>query len=97
MASKKLSAIDLEFHKMLARSSHNQLCILMTDVVSSLCIHMFWDATCKMPEDEVFRINQLAYESHAQIAEAVIARDAVTLVRVMNNTSDLFYDAVTSL
>ncbi len=95
--SKKLSAIDLEFHKMLARSSHNRLCILMTDVVASLCIRMFWDATSKMSEEEIFRINQLAYETHAQIAEAVIARDTETLVCAMNIANDLFYDAVTSL
>lgn len=95
--SENLAIIDLEFHKALAKASHNKLCILMTDVVSTLCARMFWDAVRKMSEENVIHINQLAYDNHSQIAEAVIAGDIEKLVSLMNTARDIFYDAVTSL
>lgn len=95
--SERLAVIDLEFHKALAKSSHNKLCILMTDVVSTLCARMFWDSISKMPEKDIIQFNQFAFENHSQIAEAVIVGDTEKLVSLMNTASDIFYDVVTSL
>ena len=94
--SERLAVIDLEFHKALAKSSHNKLCILMTDV-STLCARMFWDSVSKMPEKDIIQFNQFAFENHSQIAEAVIVGDTEKLVSLMNTAGDIFFKAVTSL
>lgn len=93
--SAALAKVDIEFHKALAKSSHNKLCILIADVVTKLCTSMFWEAANHdIPEDEVIRINKFAYKNHAEIAEAVIARDVEQLVPLMDTATNMFFDAV---
>ncbi len=87
--------LDIEFHKALAHSSHNKLCILMTDVVTTLCTNMFWDIAAKeMSKEELVAFNQKAFEKHQKIAEAVIAKDLDTLKKYLNETNDMFFDSI---
>lgn len=96
--SDALAPIDIAFHKALAQSSHNKLCILITDVVTTLCTSMFWNiATTEMTEEEVFQVNKRAYENHAQIAEAVISRNLEELNKHIDAATAMFYEATGSV
>ena len=96
--SKELSKIDIEFHKTLAESSHNKLCILITDVVTALCTSIFWEkAETAMSAEEVLKINQLAYKNHSDICEAVATRDPEKIKQVMNNATNIFFYAMDSV
>lgn len=93
--SKKLSKIDIEFHKALAESSHNKLCILITDVVTALCTSIFWEkADTAMSPEDVLQVNQLAYENHSDICEAVATRDPEKIKKVMNEATYIFSNAM---
>lgn len=86
---------DIEFHRALARSSHNKLCILMTDVVTALCTKMYWSkATSEMNIEGILEVNQKAYENHVAIVEAVEAKDVKRLNELMNTATRMFNDAI---
>lgn len=96
--SEELAHIDIQFHKALAQSSHNKLCILMTDVVTSLCTSIFWDtATKEMTEEQIVEINRKAFENHAHIAEAIIAGDMEELHKHIDDATTLFHSTVGSV
>lgn len=96
--SKELSKIDIEFHKALAQSSHNKLCILITDVVTALCTSLFWEkAETTMSPEEILQINKLAHENHMAICDAVTTRDAQKIKQAMNGATDIFFHAMDSV
>ncbi len=89
---------DIEFHRTLAHSSHNKLCILMTDVVTALCTSMFWSkATTDMSEEDILKVNREAYENHAAIVDAIEAKDVNRLTHLMNLATNLFNDVIKSV
>lgn len=96
--SDEIANVDLEFHKALAQSSHNKLCILISDVITDLCTSYFWNSVItKMTNEDVISINTAAYETHAAIVEAVIARDVEKLTEQMDLTTELFFNATKSV
>ncbi|MBQ8664017.1 MAG: FadR family transcriptional regulator [Eubacterium sp.] len=87
--------LDIEFHKILAQASHNKLCILITDVVTTLCANMFWNvAATEMTKEELTAFNQKAAENHKNIAESIFAKDLERLDFYLNEVSDLFFNSV---
>lgn len=90
--------IDIEFHKILAQSSHNKLCILITDVVTALCTSMFWNIAVKeMPHEELTAFNQRAFEKHKNIADAVINKDKEHLELYLNEVNEMFFTSINSV
>lgn len=71
--------LDMEFHSALAKASHNQLCMIVSETVGGLCAKAFWTQTEELSDEEVYRIHETAYAFHFSLLQALIARDAATL------------------
>ena len=94
--SEAVAKIDVEFHKALARASHNKMCILITDVVTSLCTNLFWGVAARdMEPQQVIEVNRNAYETHQRIVDSLTAGDSSAMAHNMDEAIALFYRAVT--
>ena len=93
--SELFEKIDLEYHKMIARASHNKLCVLITDVITSLCTSVFWSlVAANLNEEEQIEINQAQYVSHKAIVDAMIAKDSDALMEAVEKNAAVFYQTV---
>ncbi len=96
--SEATHAADIEFHYALARASHNQLCILICEVVTTLCTSLFWNvAASDLDAEAVKKVNEQAYASHLDILHALELRDLDGMIQACNTATDLFYNAVSSV
>lgn len=92
-----MNDVDIEFHQALAKASHNQLCILMSEVVTSLCTSLFWKvAASDMDPESVYAINQAAYDNHMKILHALETRDLDGMIQSCGDTTTIFYNAISS-
>src|SRR5262245_58955030 len=65
----KHSLIDVEFHRALARMTHNELFLIMLDSIGPVMLEIR-RATFNLPNDAL-----KAYEEHMRIIDAVARRD----------------------
>ena len=93
--SETVSKVDIEFHTAMANASHNPLCILINDIVTTLCANLFWGiAADNMTSEKVIEVNRRACACHQQMLDALIARDLETMNKVIQVNMDLYFDFV---
>lgn len=87
---------DIAFHTALAKASHNNLAILINDVIVSLNTRVLRDAIREFTPEQHRVINQAIYYSHNAILQAVIDGDPMAADRSVDTMVGIFQDIVVS-
>jgi GntR family transcriptional repressor for pyruvate dehydrogenase complex len=72
---KSFQQYDIAFHTALAKASHNDLALLINDVIVGLNTDAFLQAIQNYPVERHQQINREIFESHSAILKAVIKGD----------------------
>ena len=85
---------DIAFHGALARASHNNLAILINDVIVGLNTKVLRDAIRDYNAEQHRIINQAIYNAHLEILQAVIAGDPIVADRSVDTMVNIFQNIV---
>lgn len=86
---------DIEFHRALAEASHNNLAILINDIIVALNTNMFLGRIRTLSDEEKLEVNDAIYKSHNAIFQAVLKHDPVEADHCVDDMVDLFYRYIT--
>lgn len=85
----------LEYHATIAHASHNKLCSLISDSVTSLCASIFWErVTSHFSESEREAINRAQFTYHKNVVDAILARDRIALSEAVERGTDQYYQTI---
>lgn len=86
----KLSSLDIAYHNAIARASHNQLCILISEAITDLFCQTFWDSVAERSDNEIRKICKEVFDYHQEIINAIEAHDIESLHSLLAKTTSLF-------
>lgn len=93
--SNECHRVDIQFHKAVAQASHNELCILISDALTTMWTDLFWDVAAeKMESEEVLRTNRFAFESHSILFDAIVEQDEEKLRDITKEINKVYLDFV---
>ncbi len=90
-----LHRVDAEYHSILAAASHNAMVTAVNSAITEIIVTYFWKLAMGFPPEKMLHINQLSFEAHAALAEAVISGDIEESEKQMQRVNSLFHEATT--
>ena len=83
--------VDTLFHRVLARSSHNQLVSLINEALAEMYASTYWNKTTDLSDKELRKMHTFIYKQHVRIKDALRAKDKKALIESMASVSDTFH------
>ena len=91
----KIHTIDKSFHDAMAKSSHNNMCLLVSKIITSLSTDHFYNIIDQKDVAEVNVHNRKAYENHARMLQVIVNKDTELVDEVATEASDILRTVIT--
>jgi len=85
----KIHKIDKSFHNALAEASHNNMCLLVSKIITSLSTDLFYNIAEQKDADEVNMHNKLAFENHSRMLQCIIDKDKDSVEEIAIGAAEL--------
>ena len=90
----KIHKIDKSFHNALAAASHNNMCLLVSKIITSLSTDLYYNIAEQKDPDDVNNHNRQAFENHSRMVECIANKDKGAAEEIATEAAELLREVI---